>query len=150
MERRAAYAEVVGDLVRVRPGEKVPVDGVVEDGTSNVDESMLTGESRPVGKSAGAAVFAGTVNLDGLLRCDATGVGSSTLLASIVRLVGEAQGSKAPIQRLVDRVSSVFVPVVIGIALVTLLGWGLANRWLQALVALARRAGARRGPRRRP
>jgi Cu+-exporting ATPase len=110
---------VVGDRFIVRAGEAVPVDGNVVDGSGSVDESMLTGESRPVVKSAGSTVYAGTVNLDGLLRCDATGVGRSTLLASIVRLVGEAQGSKAPIQRLADRVSGIFVPVVVVIALLT-------------------------------
>ena len=108
-----------GERFVVRAGDAIPVDGVVASGTSSVDESMLTGESRPVAKAPGALVYAGTVNLDGALRCDATGVGDATLLAGIVRLVREAQGSKAPIQRLADRVSGVFVPVVVLIAVAT-------------------------------
>ncbi|MDR1994722.1 heavy metal translocating P-type ATPase [Azonexus sp.] len=112
-----------GDIFLVRPGESVPVDGEVVDGQSSVDEAMLTGESMPVGKAAGDRVFAATVNAQGALRCRATGVGEQTLLAGIIRLVGEAQGSKAPVQRLADRISGLFVPVVCVIALVTLLGW---------------------------
>src|SRR5574343_675039 len=112
-----------GDLFLVRPGESVPVDGQVVDGESSVDEAMLTGESMPVGKRAGDAVFAATANGQGALRCRATGVGAHTLLAGIIRLVGEAQGSKAPIQRLADRISAVFVPTVCVIALVTFAGW---------------------------
>ena len=110
---------VAGDRFVVRSGESIPVDGIVRDGASSADESMLTGESRPVAKAAGAKVFAGTLNLDGMLTCEATGVGSGTLLAGIVRLVAEAQGSKAPIQRLADKVSGIFVPVVIVIAALT-------------------------------
>jgi Cu+-exporting ATPase len=128
-------AVVVGDRFVVRAGEAMPVDGKVFDGHATADESMLTGESRPVAKSVGDAVFAGTVNLDGVLRARATGVGSATLLAGIVRLVGEAQGSKAPIQRLADRVSGVFVPVVVAIATLTfLLTWWLAGNATGALV----------------
>ncbi len=129
-------AEVkVGDRYVVRAGEAVPVDGVVVEGTSSLDESMLTGESLPVAKAADAKVFAGTLNHDGFLRCRATGVGSATLLAGIVRLVGEAQGTKAPIQKLADRVSGVFVPVVVAIALLTfLLTWWLAGDPTVALV----------------
>jgi len=112
-----------GDIFLVRPGESVPVDGEVVDGQSSVDEAMLTGESMPVGKKPGDRVFAATVNAQGALRCRATGVGEETLLAGIIRLVGEAQGSKAPVQRLADRVSGIFVPVVCLIALSTLLGW---------------------------
>lgn len=111
---------VAGDRFVVRAGERVPVDGIVRDGASAVDESMLTGESAHVPKVAGAIVYAGTLNQDGALACDATGVGGATLLAGIVRLVAQAQGSKAPIQRLADRVSGVFVPFVVVIALVTL------------------------------
>jgi Cu+-exporting ATPase len=107
---------IAGDRFVVRAGESVPVDGIVDDGRSSADESMLTGESHPVSKAAGAKIYAGTVNIDGLLRGTATGVGSATLLAGIVRLVGEAQGSKAPIQRLADRVAGIFVPVVVAIA----------------------------------
>jgi Cu+-exporting ATPase len=118
---------VPGERLIIRAGERVAVDAVVRAGTSMVDESMLTGESRPVVKSPGDAVYAGTVNQDGALTCEATGVGASTLLAGIVRLVAEAQGSKAPIQRLADRVAGVFVPVVVVIALLTFLftwWWG--------------------------
>ncbi|MFO1313141.1 MAG: heavy metal translocating P-type ATPase [Burkholderiales bacterium] len=125
----------VGDRFLVRAGESVPVDGVVRDGASSVDESMLTGESRPVAKRDGDAVYAGTLNQDGLLTCEASKVGHDTLLAGIVRLVAEAQGSKAPIQRLADRVSGIFVPIVVVVALVTLLvTWAVAGDAAQALV----------------
>ena len=113
----------VGDLVMVRPGEKIPVDGVVVEGRSAVDESMLTGESLPVDKGPGEAVIGATLNKFGLLKFEATKVGRETALAQIIRLVEEAQGSKAPIQKLVDRVSGVFVPAVILIAAVTFLVW---------------------------
>ncbi|MGD8738055.1 MAG: heavy metal translocating P-type ATPase, partial [Anaerolineae bacterium] len=113
----------LGDVVLVRPGERLPVDGVVIDGHSAVDESMLTGESLPVDKKPGDAVVGGTINKQGLLQFEATRVGAQTALAQIIRLVEEAQGSKAPIQRLADRVAGVFVPAVILIALVTFLAW---------------------------
>ncbi len=113
----------VGDLVLVRPGEKIPVDGVVVEGRSAVDESMLTGESMPADKKPGDAVIGATINRQGLLKIEARKVGADSVLAQIIRLVQEAQGSKAPIQRLADQVSAIFVPVVIGIALVTLLVW---------------------------
>ncbi len=113
----------VGDTVLVRPGEKIAVDGVVLDGRSTVDESMLTGESLPVSKGPGDPVIGATLNDAGLLRVQATKVGAETALAQIIRLVEEAQGSKAPIQALADRVSGIFVPLVIGIALLTFLGW---------------------------
>lgn len=112
-----------GDVFMVRPGDSVPVDGEVLDGDSSLNEAMLTGESMPVGKAAGDRVFAATTNGQGVLRCRATGVGEHTLLAGIIRLVGEAQGSKAPVQRLADRISSVFVPTVCAIALLTLIAW---------------------------
>ncbi len=115
----------VGDLVRVRPGEKVPVDGEITDGRAAVDESMLTGESVPVEKTAGDRVAGATVNIDGLLTVRATAVGADTALAQIVRLVEQAQGGKAPVQRLADRVSSVFVPAVVGVAAATFAGWTL-------------------------
>ena len=113
----------VGDLVIVRPGERIPVDGIVIDGHSAVDESMLTGESLPVDKKPGDEVVGATTNKQGTLKFEATKVGAETALATIIRLVSEAQGSKAPIQRLADRVSSFFVPAIIGIAGVTLLVW---------------------------
>jgi Cu+-exporting ATPase len=112
-----------GDVFVVRSGEAVPVDGEVVDGDSSVNEAMLTGESLPVHKRTGEKVFAATQNGDGLLRCRATGVGEHTVLAGIIRLVGEAQGAKAPVQRLADRISAVFVPVVCVIALQTFVGW---------------------------
>jgi Cu+-exporting ATPase len=113
----------VGDTVVVRPGEKIPVDGVVLDGRSSVDESMLTGESLPVDKRPGSEVIGATLNKAGMLQIQATKVGADSALAQIIRLVEQAQGSKAPIQALADRVSGVFVPVVIGIALLTFLFW---------------------------
>jgi Cu+-exporting ATPase len=112
-----------GDLVRVRPGEKIPTDGVVESGASAVDESMLTGESVPVDKAPGADVFGGTINKSGTFTFKATKVGAETALAQIIRLVEEAQGSKAPIQHVVDKVASIFVPVVVVIAVVTFVVW---------------------------
>jgi P-type Cu+ transporter len=112
-----------GDLVLVRPGEKIPVDGVVVEGRSTVDESMLTGESLPILKSPGDAVIGATINKQGAFKFEATKVGKETALAQIIRLVEEAQGSRAPIQKLVDQVSAVFVPVVIVIALITFGIW---------------------------
>ncbi|RPJ50922.1 MAG: copper-translocating P-type ATPase [Chloroflexi bacterium] len=113
----------VGDLVMVRPGEKIPVDGVVVEGNSSVDESMLTGESLPVEKGPGNPVIGATLNKLGLIKFEATKVGKETALAQIIQLVEDAQGSKAPIQKLADQVSAVFVPVVITIALGTFLVW---------------------------
>ncbi len=115
----------VGDIVRVRPGEKLPVDGVVVAGSSAVDESLLTGESLPVEKGEGATVAGATLNTSGSLDVRATAVGADTALAQIVRLVEQAQGSKAPVQRLADRISAVFVPVVIAGAVLTFLAWWL-------------------------
>ncbi len=123
-EKEVAIDDVLaGDVVVVRPGERLPVDGVVLEGRSTVDESMLTGESMPVNKTTGAKVIGGTVNKQGRLLIEATHVGAETALAQIIRLVEEAQGSKAPIQRIADRVSGVFVPIVLVLALATLLGW---------------------------
>ena len=114
----------------VRPGEKIPVDGVVVDGRSAVDESMLTGESLPVEKKAGDPVVGATLNKLGLLRFEATKVGKETALAQIIKLVEDAQGSKAPIQKLADQVSAVFVPAVIAIALLTFGVWYFVVRRL--------------------
>ena len=123
-EADVPLAEVrAGDVVVVRPGERIPVDGVVTAGASAVDESMVTGESLPVDKFTGDAVIGGTVNRAGSFDCRATAVGSRTVLAQIVRLVQQAQGSKAPVQRLADSVAAVFVPAVIGIAAATFAGW---------------------------
>lgn len=113
----------VGSIVVVRPGEKIPTDGRVRTGTSSVDESMLTGESAAVGKAAGDDVFGATINQQGLLEIEVTRLGGNTALAQIVRLVEEAQTSKAPVQRLADRVSGVFVPAVIAVAVVTFAAW---------------------------
>src|SRR5687768_17819499 len=113
----------VGDVVLVRPSEKVPVDGLFIEGRSAVDESMLTGESLPVEKEPGYPVIGATLNKLGVLRFEATKVGKETALAQIIKLVEDAQGSKAPIQKLADQVSAVFVPIVIVIALLTFAGW---------------------------
>ncbi|MBX7250768.1 MAG: heavy metal translocating P-type ATPase, partial [Candidatus Promineofilum sp.] len=128
VERDIPIAEVVpGDRVLVRPGEKIPVDGHVLEGRSSVDESMITGESLPVDKAAGDAVIGATVNRQGLLTIEAGKVGRDTVLAQIIRMVESAQGSKAPIQRVVDRVAAWFVPAVIGLAVVTFVIWLLAG-----------------------
>ncbi|OAN44280.1 haloacid dehalogenase [Chloroflexus islandicus] len=124
-----------GEMVIVRPGEKIPVDGVIVTGESTVDESMLTGESLPVEKRAGDTVFGATINRSGSFQMRATRIGKDSALAQIVRLVQEAQGSKAPVQALVDRISAVFVPIVIVIALLTFAGWLWAGAGLtQAMI----------------
>ncbi|MGN1385687.1 MAG: heavy metal translocating P-type ATPase [Bacillus sp. (in: firmicutes)] len=123
-EQVVAIAEVlVGDFVLVKPGEKVPVDGEIIEGRSAVDESMLTGESLPVDKSVGDTVVGATINKNGFLKIRATKVGKDTALAQIVKVVEQAQGSKAPIQRLADRISGIFVPVVVSIAVITFIVW---------------------------
>ncbi len=123
-----------GDVVIVRPGEKIPVDGVVVEGHSAVDESMLTGEPLPVNKKAGDSVTGATLNKNGLLKFEATRVGKETALAQIIRLVEQAQGSKAPIQAVVDRVAAVFVPVVLGVATLTFVMWLIGTGDLTASV----------------
>jgi len=130
-----------GNLLRVRPGEKIPVDGVVVEGASAVDESMLTGEPMPVEKAAGNKITGATVNGTGSLIVRAERVGTETLLAQIVRMVSEAQRSRAPIQKLADRVSAYFVPAVVGVAIVTFVAWiwwgpGLANALVNAVAVL--------------
>lgn len=130
-------AVMKGNLLLVRPGDKIPVDGTVTEGSSYVDESMITGEPIPVEKNAGDAVFAGTINQRGSFRFTAEKVGRETLLGQIIRTVQEAQGSKAPVQRLVDRIAGVFVPVVIGIAILTFILWmifGGENAFSHALL----------------
>jgi Cu+-exporting ATPase len=141
IERDGAIVEVslasvhAGDRIVVRAGDAVSVDAVVTDGASTIDESMLTGESRPVAKGPGETLYAGTVNNEGALRGIATGVGDATLLAGIVRLVRDAQGSKAPVQRLADRVAGIFVPIVLVIAAVTFAAtWWLIGDATQALI----------------
>lgn len=127
-ERELPIAQVqVGHLIVVRPGEKIPVDGTVESGESYVDESMISGEAIPVAKRSGEMVFAGTINQKGSFRFTAQKVGGETILAQIIRLVQEAQGSKAPVQKLVDKIAGIFVPVVISIALLTFVVWMLTG-----------------------
>ncbi|HEV2583755.1 MAG TPA: heavy metal translocating P-type ATPase, partial [Ktedonobacteraceae bacterium] len=140
----------VGDQLIVRPGEKIPVDGAVLSGISSVDESMITGESIPVEKVEGEPLIGATINQRGLLRMRATKVGADTVLANIIRMVEQAQGSKAPIQRLADTISGIFVPIVLVIAAITFIGWaiignasvsntaaimGASNPWIIAIVA---------------
>ena len=138
VEMDVPTAEVrVGDFVRIRPGERVPVDGVVTEGASTVDESMLTGESLPAEKAPESSVFAGTVNRTGSFVFRAARVGSETTLARIIQLVAEAQGSRAPIQRLADRVAAVFVPIVLVIAALTFIAWWLLGPEPAGLLALA-------------
>ncbi|MGF7218766.1 Cu2+-exporting ATPase [Spirosoma lacussanchae] len=137
-EREVPIAAVkVGQLIVVRPGEKIPVDGTVTAGSSYVDESMISGEPVPVEKKAGETVFAGTINQKGSFRFRADKVGGETILAQIIRMVQEAQGSKAPVQKLVDKIAGIFVPVVIGIALLTFAAWiifGGENAFTHALL----------------
>jgi P-type Cu+ transporter len=136
VDREVALSEVrMGDIVIVRPGDRVPVDGAVIEGDSHLDESLLTGESLPVAKHAGDKVTGGAVNADGMLVIRTTAVGNETTLSRIIKLVEDAQAAKAPIQRVVDRVSAVFVPVVLVISLLTLLAWGfVTGDWQQALL----------------
>jgi len=128
---------VTGDVVVVRPGEKIPVDGLIIDGRSTIDESMITGESLPVAKKVGDEVIGATINKQGLFKFEATKVGKETALAQIIKLVEQAQGSKAPIQRVVDQVAAYFVPFVIGLAALTFVIWLLAGAgFVPALIRL--------------
>jgi Cu+-exporting ATPase len=120
-------AVVLGDITVVRPGERVPVDGIVRSGSSELDESLITGESLPVAKAAGSPVTGGSINGTGLLHVEATAVGEDSTLSKIIRLVENAQAGKAPVQRLVDRISEIFVPAVAAIAAITFAGWMLAT-----------------------
>lgn len=125
----------VGDIVIVRAGERITVDGVIIKGATQVDESMMTGESLPVSKVAGDSVIGGSINTDGLIQIETQAIGNETTLAKIIRLVENAQTGKAPIQRLVDKVSAVFVPIVILIAMLTTLAWGVfGGDWQQAII----------------
>ncbi|EKT4453182.1 heavy metal translocating P-type ATPase [Pseudomonas putida] len=131
-EQDVAIAQLrLGDLVLVKPGERFPVDGVVEDGSSHADEALISGESLPVPKQPGDSVTGGAINGEGRLRVRTQALGTETVLARIIRLVEDAQAAKAPIQELVDRVSQVFVPAVLVLALITLIGWWLAGAPLE-------------------
>jgi len=129
VERNGATREIaiddvrIGDVLMIKPGSSIPVDAEVVSGNSAVDESMLTGESLPVDKATGDVVYAATVNANGTLRVKAQSIGKDTVLSNIIRVVEEAQGSKAPIQRLADQISGIFVPIVVGIAILTFIGW---------------------------
>ncbi len=133
---------VIGDIILVKPGEKIPVDGEILEGSTAVDESMLTGESLPVDKTAGSFVFGSTINKNGFIKMTATKVGRDTALSQIIKVVEDAQGSKAPIQRLADKISGIFVPIVIGIAVITYIIWlifitpGEFTQALEALIAV--------------
>ncbi|MCL2819299.1 MAG: heavy metal translocating P-type ATPase [Oscillospiraceae bacterium] len=119
---------IVGDIVIIKPGGKIPVDGTVVEGTTSIDEAMLTGESMPVDKKPGDAVYAATINVNGFIKFKAEKIGADTTLAQIIKLVEDAQGSKAPIAKIADRVSGIFVPVVFCIAVIALFGWFIATR----------------------
>ncbi|KFZ30525.1 metal ABC transporter ATPase [Pseudidiomarina salinarum] len=131
----AATSVVDGQRVKVLPGERIPVDGEVISGQSNVDEALISGESIPLHKSTGDKVIGGSVNLDGVLQLQAAGVGTESTLSKIIRMVEQAQGAKAPVQALVDKVAAVFVPVVLVVALFTLLGWGvIGGAWVAGIL----------------
>ena len=130
-----AESIMVSELVVVRPGEKIPTDGKVTDGQTSVDESMLTGESMPVDKKPGATVIGGTLNRSGAFTFQATRIGADTALAQIIKMVEDAQASSAQIQRLADQVTGYFVPAVVGVALLAVIGWTLAGHFPQGLLA---------------
>ena len=124
VEKEIPLEEVVlGDMILVKPGEKIPVDGEVLEGDTAVDESMLTGESIPVDKTVGSILYGSTINKNGFIKMKATKVGKDTALAQIIKVVEDAQGSKAPIQRLADKISGIFVPIVVVIAIITFAVW---------------------------
>ena len=134
-ERIPVGAVLVGDTIIVRPGDRIPVDGIVLEGVSHVDESLLTGESLPVSKSVGDKVTGGAINAEGMLIFEASAVGGATMLSQIIKLVEEAQAVKAPIQRLVDKVAAIFVPVVLLISAIAFFAWGMVTGdWQQALL----------------
>jgi len=135
-EREVPVEQVkIGDVLVVRPGEKVPADGRITSGEASLDESMITGESMPVHKQVGDSVVGATVNVDGLLQVQVTAIGAGTVLAQMVKMVSDAQTHKAPIQKLADRISSIFVPVVLGVAVLTAVGWWLATGdWTSAVI----------------
>jgi P-type Cu+ transporter len=128
-EREIDVADIqIGEIILVKPSEKIPLDGEVIEGQSNVDEAMLTGESMPVEKKTGSKVFGATMNEDGVLKIRVTQTGENTVLSQIIKTVEEAQGSKAPIQKLADKISGIFVPIIIAIALTTFIGWYLGTK----------------------
>lgn len=135
-EKEIQIAEVkVGDILLVKPGEKFPVDGIIKKGEGHADESMLTGESLPVSKKVGEEVFGATINIDGAIYLEATKIGGDTVLAQIVKLVSEAQVKKAPIQKLADQISGIFVPIVLGVAIFTALAWYLTSgNWALSII----------------
>lgn len=143
IERQGVEMEVpiqdvaVGDVMIVRPGEKIPADGIVVDGASAVDESMATGEPLPVDKGSGDSVIGATINSFGVLRVRATRVGEDTFLAQVMRMIAEAQSGKIPVQAFVDRVTSVFVPLILGVALLTFCIWMIAPGWMRAMAGFA-------------
>ena len=127
----------VGDIMMIRPGEKIPTDGVITKGTSSIDESMVTGESMPVSKDINNMVIGSTINIDGVLHVKATKIGADTFLSHVIKLVEEASGSRVPIQAFADKVTSIFVPAILAIAFLTLLGWGIiGENWFKALISM--------------
>lgn len=134
-ETLAIEEVVVGDQLVIRPGEQIPADGRIISGSSAIDESMLTGENLPVEKNPDDTLFGGTINTNGLLHMEVTQVGKQTVLAQIIQMVEDAQGSKAPIQKIADRISGIFVPIVLVIAFITLIATGLiTGDWQLALI----------------
>ncbi|MBI4250288.1 copper-translocating P-type ATPase [Candidatus Uhrbacteria bacterium] len=135
-EREVPIEQIaIGDILLVKPGTKIPVDGTITKGETNIDESMLTGESMPISKQAGDAVFGATLNINGAVYVEATKIGQGTVFAQIVKMVAEAQTKKAPIQKLADKISGMFVPIVIGIAVLTAIGWYVATSdWSASII----------------